>query len=253
MKTIILLWTLICSNCFGAPFLNSESGPGNGTDFVKVLFANAREEAITILSDLTVESIDYLQMSEYFKEWLKEDVQGSSRFVKLKFYAKTFKFHFQKEPCPDENSICFYQNKEPLVVVSLDENQNTTEKQAVAMILHEVGHFTGEEDHLFLDRFASELIANSREPFVIISEENKRYVSNIFAAANNCEKGIGDQVENLKEVIKLKLFKRCLERDLSCSSQSIVYSFSSRLAELGINFNSASVCRGTGLLKARRP
>ncbi len=243
--------TLITAQTQSAAW-NSESGPGNGTDYVKVLFANARSEAMEILNDISIDTIHHLEVDDYLKEWLLEDIEGSPRYIKLKFYASEFKFKFQDEACPDENSICFYKKPSPLVVVSLDENNLTTEKQAVTMLLHEIGHFTGEYDHLFLDRFATELVKVSSEPFVIVEKINKRYVSQIFEASNNCERGEGEQVEAIRKQIEFSLLEKCIKRKLLCAKKNILYSFSAQLPTLGIGFDSTSICMGKGILKGKR-
>ena len=251
-KYLILLSYVLSLFTFGAPILDSESGPGNGTDYVKVLFANARVEALKILEGINADTIEHLDIDDHFKEWLRGDVEGSPRYIKLKFYAKNFIFKFQDETCPQENSICFYTSPVPLIVVSLDDNQNTSERQAVSMLLHEVGHFTGELDHLFLDRFGAQLVQTSEAQFVVVELQNKRYVSSIFEAANRCERGEGEQVENLKRSLRLELKEQCMKRKLSCDLDEIEYSFSANLPSIGISFDSSSLCRGKALLKALR-
>ncbi len=254
MKIIInaFILFLISLRGFAAPVLNSESGPGNGTDYVKVLFANARQEASELLSSITEDTIKHLEVEDYFKEWLMAEVEGSPRYIKLKFYADNFEFKFQDAPCPDENSICFYKDPTAMVVVSMNENQNTTEKQAVTMLLHEIGHFTGEYDHLFLDRFGAALMATSHHPFVIVKKENKRYVPSVFEAANSCERGEGEQAENLKPKIQMAISEECLKRNLQCNVDDIEYAFEATLPSLGLGFDSTSICKAQGLIKAKR-
>jgi len=248
---ILLLLTFMTTHIQSAVW-NSESGPGNGTDYVKVLFANARSEAIEILNDISSDTIDHLEVDDYLKEWLLEDIEGSPRYIKLKFYASEFTFKFQDEACPEENSICFYKNPSALIVVSLTENSITTEKQAVTMLLHEIGHFTGEYDHLFLDRFATELVKISSAPFVVVEKINKRYVSQIFEASNHCERGQGEQADALKKQIEFALLEKCAKRKIQCFKKDIVYSFSAELPTLGMGFNSTAICMGKGLLKGKR-
>ncbi len=254
MKKLLntFLFILVSLSAFASPLLNSESGPGNGTDFVKVLFANARIEAIELLAGINEDTIDHLEIDDYFKEWLLTDIEGSPRYIKLKFYADNFDFKFQDEACPDENSICFYKEPNALVVVSLDENQNTTEKQAVTMLLHEIGHFTGEYDHLFLDRFGAALVATSNHQFIIVERSNKRFVPSVFEAANSCERGSGEQVENLNQKIKTSIYEECLKRKLNCDLSEIEFSYEAILPSIGLGFDSTSVCKAKGLLKAKR-
>ncbi len=256
-KLFILMMTILSAYIlsgpvYTAPILNSESGPGNGTDYVKVLFANARVEAIELLEGLNADTISHLEIEDYFKEWLLDSVEGSPRYIKLKFYAKNFKFKFQEDPCPAENSICFYLNPDPLVVVSMKENQATNEKQAVTMLLHEIGHFTGELDHLFLDRFAAEMVETSESQFVVVELQNKRFVSSIFEAANQCERGSGEQVESLKTRLNQNIQEQCIKRKLSCDLTKVEYSFSAELPSIGLGFDSTTLCTGKALLKALR-
>jgi len=249
---LILKLSLLMISTHALALVRSESGPGNGTDYVKVLFAQAREEAIHLLEGINANTINYLEMDDIYKEWLKSDVDGSPRYLKLRFYAQQFEFKFQKESCPAENSICFYQDPSPLIVVSLDENQQTTDRQALIMLLHEIGHFTKEWDHLFLDRISSILADSSDEQFVVVTEENRRFVPNLFSSANACEKGEGEQVDNLKMRLETKIFQECLKRKLICENEQMKFSFKAELPQIGAGFDSISTCHGTAVVKGVR-
>jgi hypothetical protein len=92
--------------------------------------------------------------------------QGS-RLNKLQFYVKAMildKESFVEGPCNEEGAprgTCFNDSdpNKPRMIVSRSYNRMTTPDQAIALVFHEAGHFTGETDHLFLSQFGTVMTA----------------------------------------------------------------------------------------------
>lgn len=207
MKALILLLALI--PCFA----RAESGPGNGTDYVKVLFAEAQFELNRAL--LPVDSVEALSLSPEVRAWV------APRFGQLKAYVRKMELRFQEAPCSDGSgkpaSICYFTDDGDYVVVSLAENKHTTRAQAMAMLIHEAGHFTGETDHLLLDRVGVELTQALAEPRLLIAEASAtEIVANIFEAKEGCDSGRSGLAERLRKEALLGLQRQCAERNASC-------------------------------------
>lgn len=207
MKALLLLLAL-------APlFARAESGPGNGTDYVKVLFAEAQFELNRAL--VPVESVEAFSLSAEAKAWL------APRFTQLKTAVRTMELRFQQAPCSDGSgkpaSICFFTDDGDYVLISLEENKHTTRAQAMAMLLHEAGHFVGEADHLLLDRVGVELAQALAEPRLLLAEASStEIVANIFEAKESCDNGTSLLAQRLRKEALLGLQRQCAERNAHC-------------------------------------
>jgi hypothetical protein len=235
----------------------SESGPGNGTDYVKVLFADAQYEANRSLAPL--ESTQSLSLDPTTRRWLDEQQGDSTRFTRLKSYLRKIELRFQQDPCSDESrlpaSICFYNEDpaNPYVIVSLGENKLTSKDQAVAMLLHEAGHFTGEKDHLFLDRMGVQLAQALKAPsFLIADAESSEVVSNIFAAKDGCDRGTSAQALALAQRLKTDLRLQCGGRPLGCNVEKAQLLFQgSTSLDRGGSFDMKVRCAARAVLDLR--
>ncbi|RZA05868.1 MAG: hypothetical protein EOP11_11770 [Proteobacteria bacterium] len=222
-------------------FARDESGPGNGTDYVKVLFADAQFELNRAL--LPWESADGWALSPPVAAWLSLD-----RFTSLKGYTRRMELRFQAGACSDESqkpaSICFFTDDGPYVVVALSENRHTSREQAMAMLLHEAGHFTGETDHLFLDRMGVELVNALRAPRLLVGEASEtEIVANIFAAKADCEAGRSSLAARVKEEAALSLARQCAERNLACEGGGTDYLFhAAQEFKDGVGFSMKVTC-----------
>lgn len=215
-----------------APFANSasargDSGPGNGTDYVKVLFAEAKQLLNQNLSDVHAADIKSMEIEEDVKNWLLSTTEnGSQRIEVLKAYLQILELRFQNEPCQDSegrtSSICFFQEQgKNLVVVSLDQNRQTTSDQAMAMLIHESGHFTGEMDHLFLDKVGVQLTSQLTKNLIVVSRQSIEVVPNIFLAKSLCENGESEQAQALFKLARQDLQIRCAQRNQSCALSKV--------------------------------
>lgn len=203
-------------------FAGGDSGPGNGTDYVKVLFAEARQLLNQNLSDVHAAEIKTMQLDEDVQNWLLSPTENGSRRIELvKAYLQILDFRFQNEACEDsqgrKSSICFFQEQgKNLVVVSLDQNRQTTSDQAMAMLIHESAHFTGEMNHLFLDKVGVQLVSQLTKNLVVVSRQSVELAPNIFLAKSLCESGDSDQAQVLLKLAQQDLQIRCSQRNQSC-------------------------------------
>lgn len=228
MKLILAL-ALLGAASLPAFARSAGSGPGNGTDYVKVLFADAQFELNRAL--VGVENPGEFALSAPVAAWLKSRAaDGEGRFAGLRRYVRTMELRFQDEPCSDGSgkpaSICFFTEGGPYVMISVQENKQTTRDQAMAMLLHEAGHFTGEMDHLFLDRMGVELTGALKSPHLLFGEaSDTEIVANIFSAKEECEAGTSALARRVRQEANLDLARRCEEKRSDCRSGSTEYIF----------------------------
>ncbi|MBI3017411.1 MAG: hypothetical protein HYY62_05395 [Deltaproteobacteria bacterium] len=147
-------------------------GAGNGTDQVATLFAQAKEKNIETLNSFDANDLVLLNIDNEFKEWLKKEEEEQTRLLKLKIYANRMIFDFET-PCEDGSDICYDNSdpRKPIVRIDKRRNENTTLSQAQAKLYHEAGHFTEENDHLFLDEFGAQMV--SQGPLDPIDKVNR--------------------------------------------------------------------------------
>jgi hypothetical protein len=206
-----------------------QSGPGNGTDYVKVLFAEAQLSTVRMLTPIT--SLSGLGLSPEVSGWLAGSAQGDTRFNRVKYWLRVMDLRFQQEPCTDFTkkpaSICFFSDASmPYVMISLTETKMTTQDQGMAMLIHEAGHFTGETDHLLLDRVGVALVAALRTPAYLFADASSTdIVANPFTGTEDCEKGQGPQAAALSDRVRLALLQQCSERGIPCDTGKISYAF----------------------------
>lgn len=217
MKLILLNLILVLATLN----LNAESGPDNGTDYVKILFADAQYSLNSSLTSIEEKDLKTLGLDASTLSWLNIQVENSSRFSRIKFYLRKMDLKFQTEACTDGSgryaSICFFRNPEPFVLISLKENKMTTKEQAMAMLIHEAGHLTGETDHLFLDKVGVQLASALKAPKVlIVDRQNTEIVPNIFTAKEACDNGTSVQAQQLKQHTLADLQLQCSQRQLTC-------------------------------------
>lgn len=220
----LIALTLISKNTFAF-----ESGPGNGTDYVKILFSEAQAHLVNLAEPVTVQNIKQAKLSSEFKEWLTAG--ESPRWVRLKFIIKKIDLQYQEAPCQDDrgrqSSICFLPNLDtPTVLISRSENKLTTSDQAMAMLIHEAGHFLNEMDHLFLNDLGVSLVALLKMPRVFSFElESKEIVANVFVEKKNCETGESDLAKKLINNSYFELQQTCLTSNSSETCKSADFSF----------------------------
>lgn len=174
MKTIISNMALItCLTLSQLAPLNVQAdigpGGGNGGDNVEPLFINAKKETVSLLNEITTADVDSLNIDEPYKNWLKT----ASNLSHLQFYANAMKLSFQDRPCnekkqPRSTSYSSSKNGDSVMCISYSYNRATTSEQAIALVIHEAGHFVGEKDHIFLSSLGAQLSsqnANKEETF----------------------------------------------------------------------------------------
>jgi len=125
---------------------------------VELLFIKAKKDAATFVDSLQTLDPASLSLSEGFKTWLKDP----GRLAKLQVYLRTMSLSFIDEPCMEQGRprSASYDDSDPLkprMLVSRSANRGTTPSEALALVFHQVGHFTGEADHLFLQEFGVEM------------------------------------------------------------------------------------------------
>jgi hypothetical protein len=251
MRTTALKSILILCFLLSTADSFAESGPGNGTDYVKVLFAEAQNVLNQRMSGLNQSQVRGLQVDEPSKRWLVENLPSpNGRWSQLKFYMSNMRLAFQNAPCEDssgrQSSICFFNEnpEDPYVLISVLENKNTTPTQAMAMLIHEAGHFTGEMDHLFLDKVGVELVQSLFAPrsfaFSLASTE---FTANIFQAKRDCDTGAGDQAKNLREQALIKLAELCRNHGKDCDLSRTQMAYTGSLVyENGVGFTMKVTC-----------
>ncbi len=241
---------VLCSLA-GTFAVHAESGPGNGTDYVKILFAEAQNELNQRMASVNLNQVRNLQTEPQTQTWLQENLHSpSGRWAQLRFYLTNMRLDFQNAPCEDavgrQSSICFYNQdpNDPYVLISIQENKHTTLTQAMAMLIHEAGHFTGEMNHLFLDQVGVQLVQALFAPrsfsFTLTSTD---IVMNIFEAKRDCESGVGDQAKNLRDQALLKLSELCQNHGLTCDLHQAQMVYTGNLVyENGVGFTMKVSC-----------
>ncbi len=256
MKNLVLLLAIVSFCSFVRA---DQSGPGNGTDYVKVLFAEAQYNLLKSSVSINDAELAELPLAKELKDWLSQMQGSETRFAVLKRYLRTMELRFQSEPCTDFTkrpaSICFFDDEplNPYVVISLEENKLTTREQAAAMLIHEAGHFVGEKDHLFLDRLGVQLENVLRTPNVLIAEaQSKELVANPFAAKEACDAGQSAQAKMLKAQVSAQLVEQCRVHNLACDLEKIEFtSFGETHFEPGIGIDMNVRCSVRGLLNLK--
>lgn len=146
-----------------AAFAGGIDKVGNGADRIEALFIKAQIDVSFILNSIQMEKIDSLKISESSKNWLKTQ----NNLSLLQFFEQKMTLFFQDPPCneggmPRSTSFDNSNPDKPVVCVSISYNQMTTIEQAEALIIHEAGHFVGEQNHTFLSALGVEL-ANEKQ------------------------------------------------------------------------------------------
>ena len=234
MKNLFIYFIAAFVFLFSASLLQAardQSGPGNGTDYVKVLFADAQYDVVRMLTPIDDQSLPSLGLSDEVQSWLLGSAQDEFRINRVKYWLHQMDLRFQQEPCTDFTnlpaSICFFKDESgPYVMISLKENKMTTKDQAMAMLIHEAGHFTGETNHLLLDRVGVALVHAVKMPGSLFADATSSdIVANPFQATDDCEKGNGAQVKALKGQVRIALLKQCSDRGITCDDKKISYAF----------------------------
>ena len=238
---------------FLAVFAHAESGPGNGTDYVKVLFAEAQFEINKNL--LPIASPDSLAVSAEVKAWLGNSVDGESRLDRLKFYLRKMDLQFQEASCSDGSgkpaTICFFPG--PTVLISLAGNRMTTASQAAAMLVHEAGHFTGEMNHLFLDRAGVEIAEAAKMPGYFSADFSRtEIVANVFSEKDACDAGTSALAIQLKKAAAAELARQCAEKNYACAIEKADFLFQGEAEyKEGRGYTMRVTCAVKGILKLR--
>jgi hypothetical protein len=223
MRSLLVYAISACVFLLSCTLLADQSGPGNGTDYVKVLFAQAQYDVTLALAPIDDAAVPSLGLSPEVAGWLLGQSQGASRLSRVKYWLRRMDLRFQNEPCPGGPTICFYNEpNDPYVLISLDGNRMTTQTQAMAMLVHEAGHFAGEMDHLLLDRVGVALVAVAKTPSSLFADASStEIVPNPFQAKADCDAGTGTQALALRDEVRLKLLRQCSDRGFRCDESRI--------------------------------
>jgi hypothetical protein len=240
--------------------LRDESGPGNATEYVKVLFAEAQFEVLRELAPVALKDTHNLDLEDGVKQWLATGEGANSRFELLKSYLRKMELRFQQEPCSDGSgkpgSICFFRDEkgEPYVMISLQENKMTTKDQAAVMLLHEAGHFTGEMDHRFLDRVGVQVVNALRVPRLLIADaKSSEYSPSPWIAKDQCEAGNGSQAQVLRNQALADLKIQCASRRITCDPSKTEFIYAGQVNfEPGLGFDMKVTCQVKALLATQR-
>jgi hypothetical protein len=212
----------------------AESGPDNGTDVVKILFAESQNELNLRLNALNKDQVRALEFeSDIVRSWLLQDLDSPmGHWAQLKFYISNMRLAFQTAPCQDAQgrtaSICFFNQDagDPYVMISLQENRMTTPSQAMAMLIHEAGHFIGEKDHLFLDQVGVQLTKALTSPKSFsVTVSSVEVSANTFSGKQECEAGTSSQAISLRQQALLKLEEQCQTAGRHCDLQKAQLAF----------------------------
>jgi hypothetical protein len=259
----IKIFFLVLSSFFLTSVNAIESGPGNGTDYVEVLFADAKVKVNKLLESISNEGINKLSIDNLYKDWLSHDINGNSRLFLMKFYSKKIKYVFQSLPCSDDfgklSGICFYIQdiNNPIVIISKERNIHTTLEQAMIMLLHEIGHFTGELNHLFLDEFSAEIVTaiNTTPTFQIVKVEDttSEVYASIFKGKEECDKGVSELAKLVKSNVENKMRVYCLENNLKCDLENAIFTYTGTMnRRAGVGYDMSVSCRVQGVVKGVR-
>lgn len=186
------LFNLLFLLCFLTPLsVIAADGKGNGTDFLETLFAKAKVMASENLNSIDVADIKYLPISKRNKKWLSKDHPDfDTNLEALQVYISSLSISFKEfgeGGCEDPDSdnthgICFYDDDPRIskVIISKDRNTallahlndqdtelidytdvqiNKSLQLAMAMLIHEAGHFVGEKHHIKLDNLGAQIAA----------------------------------------------------------------------------------------------
>lgn len=238
-----------------------ESGPGNGTDYVKVLFAEAALNDVRLFQRTSLQTLKDSTLPPDIKNWLLNRGRESTRFEKLQTVLQNIELRFQSDFCSDETrkpaTICALVNTmgstQYPVVISLENNRLTTPQQAMAMLIHEAGHFIGESDHLYLDRVGVELVQQMKpRPLIIQDADSTVFAVNPFLSQEECNQGISSQALSLRAEVQRQIVERCLTQGINgidCQPSRIQWIFTGEPEFIvGRGFTSRLKCHARGVL-----
>ncbi len=157
MKYVVLSLAVIAATSAWA----GDKG-GNGGDPVETLYYRAKQRAFEIVTLVSLDQLDVLELSKDSKDWLKAG-HSASNLDKLKDKFKNLSLEFKEGVCrADDGELrpaCFdgSSSSAPKLIISRKLNRNTAFEQAVATVFHEVGHLAGEMNHLFLSDLGAQL------------------------------------------------------------------------------------------------
>ena len=156
--------------------MTAGDGKGNGTDYLETLFAKARTEASSLLDSINLENLDKTGLPSRYINWLKKpNDEFENNLAALQTYISVLSLEYipyQGGGCDDPelkmtHGICYYDDNPYIarVVISKDRNKALTNtemarenfEKAMAMLIHEAGHFAGVKNHLFLDDLGAKL------------------------------------------------------------------------------------------------
>ncbi len=171
----------------------SGDAKGNGTDYLETLFANAKVAASGLLEAITVENINRVNIPSRNKKWLlKPNDVFDTNLEALQAYINVLSLEFieyGKGGCEDPelnitHGICYYDSNPhiALVKISKDRNKKLANKEnfqesftkAMAMLIHEAGHFAKEYNHYLLDDLGAQLASIYKQKASIILSEYSR-------------------------------------------------------------------------------
>ena len=166
---------------------------GNGGDTVELVYIEAAAQVRNKLNPLQDNMVFVLRIDPDVKDWLLEKVETRSRLGHLKRLARFLErdtMQFVDGPCIEPSGALrpiTYIGDEyaPRVCISRSLNQTTTVEQATALLLHELGHGTGEKDHIFLSDFGRQMASNEASAGIRMREDGKQVIVELTKAQVN--------------------------------------------------------------------
>lgn len=224
MKFLAIVLFLFCSSAQAF-----ESGPDNGTDYVKILFSEAQHQLVNLAEPVSSSTLEQSNIDSVFVEWLTSG--PNPRWPKLKYMFKRVDLAYQNDLCEDQfgrkSTICFVNvESAPTVLISVTGNKLTTKTQAMAMLVHEAGHFLNEMDHLFLNDLGVSLVSFLLTPRIFeFVKTDSEFVSNMFYDKDRCIQGTSDLSLGLIKQAKFALNQQCLASSTLVSCQDAQFSY----------------------------
>ncbi|MBI3017922.1 MAG: hypothetical protein HYY62_08055 [Deltaproteobacteria bacterium] len=157
---------------------------GNGGDPIELVYIEAAAQVRNKLNPLQDNMVFVLRIDPDVKDWLLEKVETRSRLGHLKRLARFLErdtMQFVEGPCVEPSGALrpiTYIGDEyaPRVCISRSLNQTTTVEQATALLLHELGHGTGEKDHIFLSDFGRQMATSEATSGIRLREDGKQVI-----------------------------------------------------------------------------
>mgnify|MGYP001582105611 CR=1 FL=1 len=178
---------------------------GNGGDTVEVIFDRAKKDAYQKVRNLTRENLAQFKIDRSYQNWLLDTVEDTDRLSRFVYYAKKIAersdyIRFIEGNCTEDSvvrPVCYEARNTThpdhgvmVISRSMNRDQSTTETQAMALIFHEIGHFTGEKDHEFLSDLGVEMMQTPKLQVLVEISESRLWMGGRYPISSESDDNV---------------------------------------------------------------